>query len=98
MHFDKKNTLEIYLYAPFWFINKTELTLHYRVSLNDYMYMRYSLMVFQISHTKDVITHAPSQKLMLFSFGHKYEGKKVQQTILQLSAVIMIAGCYVLGY
>ena len=55
-------------------------------------------MVFQISHTKDVITHAPSQKLMLFSFGHKYEGKKVQQTILQLSAVIMIAGCYVLGY
>ena len=38
MHFDKKNTLEIYLYAPFWVINKTEQTLHYRVSPNDYMY------------------------------------------------------------
>ena len=38
MHFDKKDTMEIYLYAPFWFVNKTELTLHYRVSANYYTY------------------------------------------------------------
>ena len=78
LHFDKKDTLEISLYAPFWLVNKTELTLQYRVNLfSGYNEWIVDIVVLQVSHTKDVITHKPDKKLMLFSFGNKYDGKKV---------------------
>ena len=36
------------------------------------------LLGLQVSHTKDVVEHPPGQKIQMFSFGNKTDGKKVR--------------------
>jgi len=37
----------------------------------------------QLSHTKEMIEHPPDQKIQLFSFGSKTDGKKVSKLCVQ---------------
>ena len=48
------------------------------------------IVVLQVSHTKDVITHKPDKKLMLFSFGNKYDGKKVHILQPNINALYLV--------
>ena len=71
------------MYAPIWFVNKTGLPLFYRVC-GQYIRGAGSVLTLrlvpQMSHTKDVIEHSPGNKIQLFSFGSKTDGKKVRKS------------------